>query len=84
MGIRVCPLQLIAMAVLWSVISALAGFLASRYVIDAEVRRTDATVQRAVDNLDRFRISEAQQVVNITQALDRKIDALANGKEQPK
>lgn len=84
MTTRVGPPQLIAAAVLWTVISALSGFVASRYVIDAELRRTDATVQRAAANLDWLRISEAQQVVNITQALNRKIDALANGKEHHK
>jgi hypothetical protein len=82
--IRIGPLQIVMAAVAWTAISIFSGFALSRYVIDAELRSTDATVRHTAEDLDRYGLAMTEQVVSATRAFNHKIDALVIGKERRK
>lgn len=82
MVLRIGLRGLIVAAVLLIAVSSLCGFLFSRYLIDLELRRTDAAVMQSARDLDRYEVAMAQQIITTTQAIKRKIDALQPRKEQ--
>jgi hypothetical protein len=84
MTLRITSSKIIIAALLWTGISSLSGFVLSRCLIDIELTRTDMAVRRTAENLDRFEIAMAQQVLNTTRSLNEKIDALGVGKEHPR
>ncbi|HTU47445.1 MAG TPA: hypothetical protein VMF91_20450 [Bryobacteraceae bacterium] len=84
MSLRIGLWHCIAAAVLWTMISAVSGFAFSRYVIDAELRRTDATVRETAEDFDRYGLAMTEQVVNTTRAFNHKIEALVVGKGRRK
>ena len=84
MTLRITSGAIVIAALLWTGISSLSGFVVSRYLIDIELTRTNAAVSRTAENLDRFELSMAQQVLNTTGTLNEKIDALGLGKEHPR
>ena len=84
MTLRITSGEILIAALLWTGISSLSGFVLSRYLIDIELTRTDMGVRRTAENLDRFEIAMAQQVLNTTRSLNEKIDALGLGKGHPR
>ncbi|HEX3684980.1 MAG TPA: hypothetical protein VHU83_20770 [Bryobacteraceae bacterium] len=84
MTLRITSGKIAIAALLWTGISSISGFVLSRYLIDIELRRTNTAVLRTAENLDRFELSMAQQVLKTTRTLDDKIDALGLGTEHPR
>jgi pyrimidine operon attenuation protein/uracil phosphoribosyltransferase len=84
MTLRITSGEIVIAALLWTGISSLSGFVLSRYLIDIELTRTDMAVRRTAENLDRFEIAMAQQVLNTTRSLKERIDALGLGKGHPR
>jgi hypothetical protein len=80
MTLRITSGEIVIAALLWTGISSLSGFVLSRYLIDIELTGTDMAVRRTAENLDRFEIAMAQQVLNTTRSLKERIDALGLGK----
>ena len=84
MTLRITSGKIVIAALLWTGISSLSGFVLSRYLIDIELTRTDMAVRRTAENLARFEMAMAQQVLNTTRSLNEKIDALGLGKGHPR
>ena len=83
MTLRIVPFPFLAV-LLWTAISALSGFVASRYIIDAELRRTDACMRHIAEDLDRHGLAMTQHVLHTTRVIDQRIDSLAIEKEHRK
>lgn len=84
MTLRIRPFQFVAAALAWTAMSAVSGFVASRWVIDAEMRSTDARIRRTTEDLERYGLAMAQHVLQTTRAIDEKIDVVGAGKEPRK
>lgn len=84
MTLRIRPFPFVAAALAWTGISAVSGFVASRYLIDAELRSTDVAVRHTAEELNRYGMAIAQHVLQTTRTIDQRIDALEAGKEHRK